>query len=113
VGCGMLGSDVLTRHQNGTSRSARWVRGRPPLCAVGAVVLTVAARTISIMSSTSHGPGTPMPARPATAAEVNAAIRDLMRRAYGRPLYDDEAAEYETLLDDWWAASRTDMVRAA
>jgi hypothetical protein len=79
----------------------------------GAASVSDRGRTISIMSSTSHGPGTPMPARPATAAEVNTRIRDLMRRAYGRPLYDDEAAEYETLLDAWWTASRTDMVRAA
>lgn len=52
-----------------------------------------------------------MPA--STAAELNEAIRALMRRASGRPLWDDESAEYARLLTLWAAAVRAELVRAA
>ena len=48
-----------------------------------------------------------------TADELNEAIRALMRRAYGRPLWPAEAAEYEQLLLEWAAATRAEMVTAA
>jgi hypothetical protein len=49
----------------------------------------------------------------ATAAEANAAIRALMLRTYGRPLWRDEAAEYGRLLEEWAAACRDGLTEAA
>lgn len=65
------------------------------------------------MPPTSCRPGTSMPASGPSADELNETIRALMRRAYGRPLWDDESAEYARLLTLWEAAVRAELVRAA
>ncbi|MGW2692305.1 hypothetical protein ACWC3Y_10640 [Streptomyces sp. NPDC001296] len=62
------------------------------------------------MSPEANGPGSTRPA-----AEWNEAIRCLLRRAFGRPLTDEERAEYEVLVEGWDAAvkAETDIVEAA
>ncbi|MEU6113294.1 hypothetical protein ABZ840_01785 [Streptomyces sp. NPDC047117] len=52
-----------------------------------------------------------MPTDPA--AEANEAIRAFMRRRAGRPLWPDERAEYEQLLEAWVIAIRKDDAEAA
>src|SRR5512147_2490183 len=62
-----------------------------------------------------------MPPEPASrgsarsAADANEAICKLLRRAFGRPLTDEERAEYQLLVTQWAAAVRkeTDIVEAA
>lgn len=51
------------------------------------------------------------PVRPA--AVVNEAIRQLARRAWGRPFTDEERAAYVLLRDEWVAADRAEVVEAA
>jgi hypothetical protein len=56
----------------------------------------------------------PQPTRALTAAElVNEEIRAFMLARAGRPLFADEAAEYQRLLEEWAAATRAELVRAA
>ncbi len=48
-----------------------------------------------------------------SAAVVNEAIRTLARRAWGRPFTDEERALYQVLRDEWVAADRAEVVKAA
>lgn len=55
-------------------------------------------------------PPTPAAPGPATrtSAQVNAAIRALLRPRWGRRLDEDERVEYERLLEEWNAADRAE-----
>lgn len=48
-----------------------------------------------------------------SAAVVNEDIRALLRRAWGRPLTDEERAVYGVLVVEWAAAERAEIVEAA
>ncbi|WP_199810701.1 hypothetical protein [Streptomyces rimosus] len=48
-----------------------------------------------------------------TTAEANDAIRCFMASRAGRPLWPEEQAEYERLLEAWVAAVRRDLAMAA
>ncbi len=48
-----------------------------------------------------------------TTAEANDAIRHFMSARAGRPLWPEERAEYERLLEAWAAAVRRDLAMAA
>jgi hypothetical protein len=48
-----------------------------------------------------------------SAAVVNEDIRRLARAAWGRPFDDTERARYQQLRDEWVAAVRDEIVRAA
>jgi uncharacterized protein YnzC (UPF0291/DUF896 family) len=48
-----------------------------------------------------------------SAEEINENIRDLARAAWGRPFTDDERARYQRLRDEWVAAVRAKVMRAA
>lgn len=57
-----------------------------------------------------------MPARKIpgmTTAEANDAIRRFMSARAGRPLWPEEQAVYERLLEAWAAAVRRDLAMAA
>ncbi|MFK8844657.1 hypothetical protein [Streptomyces sp. Ac-502] len=48
-----------------------------------------------------------------TATEANEAIRAFMSARADRPLWPEEQAEYEALLEAWAAAVRGDLAMAA
>lgn len=48
-----------------------------------------------------------------SAAVVNEDIRELARAAWGRPFTDEERAVYHLLRDEWVAADRAEVVKAA
>lgn len=48
-----------------------------------------------------------------SAAVVNEDIRRLARAAWGRPFTEDERAQYELLRDEWVAAVRGEITKAA
>ncbi|MFH8751143.1 hypothetical protein ACH4GK_31615 [Streptomyces rimosus] len=48
-----------------------------------------------------------------TTIEANAEIRAFMAARAGRPLWPEEQAEYERLLEAWAAAVRAELVQAA
>lgn len=50
---------------------------------------------------------------PRSAAVVNEDIRQLARAAWGRPFTDEERAVYHLLRDEWVAADRAEVVKAA
>ncbi|MFK8850523.1 hypothetical protein [Streptomyces sp. Ac-502] len=51
--------------------------------------------------------------RTMTATEANEAIRAFMSARADRPLWPEEQAEYERLLEAWAAAVRRDLAMAA
>jgi hypothetical protein len=55
----------------------------------------------------------PQPPRPLTADEINDAIRAYLQPRTGRPLHNDEAAEYGRMRDAWVAATRAEVAKAA
>ncbi|MFF8784200.1 hypothetical protein [Streptomyces sp. NPDC015125] len=52
-------------------------------------------------------------ATPVTPDEANEAIRAFMTERAGRPLWSDEQAQYEQLLDDWSTAVHAHTVASA
>ncbi|MGW3144823.1 hypothetical protein ACWDG1_09110 [Streptomyces sp. NPDC001177] len=48
-----------------------------------------------------------------SAAVVNDDIRRLAQGAWGRPFTDEERARYQGLRDEWVAADRAEVVKAA
>jgi hypothetical protein len=58
-------------------------------------------------------PHSPAPGPVRSAAVVNEAIRQLARRAWGRPFTDEERALYQVLRDEWVLADRAEIVKAA
>lgn len=53
------------------------------------------------------------PRRALTADEINEAIRAYLRPRAGRPLHNEEAAEYGRLRDQWCAATWAEIAKAA
>ncbi|WP_020116838.1 hypothetical protein [Streptomyces canus] len=58
-------------------------------------------------------PSLPSPGSVRPAAVVNEDIRQLARRAWGRPFTDEERARYELLVVEWTVADRAEVVKAA